>query len=184
MWVRVTAASMKARRTGAVLLHLYAASYGRWLLSKAHPPPSPFRATGLLLGLGPCFLSCLSCLVANFATGRLSDPVKRFTIEAVVACALGAQTVHSHCFPAHGLWVELSDQTEFPDHGSSPEPQSDNLGAHFLRDAEKCCDFPITRSLPRFSASLPAGSPRRFAGTVWCVPQMAHRISWTSRLDR
>ena len=132
---------MKARRTGAVLLHLYAASYGRWLLSMAHPPPSPFRATGLLLGLGPSFLSCLSCLVANFATGRLSEPVKRFTIEAVVACALGAQTVHSHCFPAYGLWGELSDQTEFPDHGSSPEPQSDNLGAHFLRDAEKCCDF-------------------------------------------
>ena len=39
-WVRVTAAS-KARRTGAVELHLYAASYGRRLLSKACQPPSP-----------------------------------------------------------------------------------------------------------------------------------------------
>ena len=31
------------------------------------------------------------------------------------------------------------DRTEFLDHGSSPEQQSDNLGAHFLSGAEKCC---------------------------------------------
>ena len=41
MWVRVTVTSKKARRTGAVKLLRYAACYGRWLLSKARPPPSP-----------------------------------------------------------------------------------------------------------------------------------------------
>ena len=75
MWVRATAASMKARRTGAVLLHLYAASYGRWLLSKAHPPPSPFRATKLLLGFGLFFLSRLELLPGDWwrTSCRLSE---------------------------------------------------------------------------------------------------------------
>ena len=40
VWVRVTATSKKARRTGAVLLHLYAASYGQRLLRKACHLPS------------------------------------------------------------------------------------------------------------------------------------------------
>ena len=48
MWVRVTVTSKKARRTGAVKLLRYAACYGRWLLSKARPPPSP---SGLREGL-------------------------------------------------------------------------------------------------------------------------------------
>ena len=47
------------------------------------------------------------------------------------------------CIPilllAYGMWGKLSDRTEIPDHGSSPEQQSDNLGARFLSDAEKCC---------------------------------------------
>ena len=38
-------------RTGAVFLHLYAASYGRWLLSKA-PTAQPSRVTCLLQGFG------------------------------------------------------------------------------------------------------------------------------------
>ena len=39
-WVRETVASKKARRTGAVELHRYAAWYGRWLLSKVHHRPA------------------------------------------------------------------------------------------------------------------------------------------------
>ena len=51
-WVRVSTASKKARRTGAVLLHLYAASYGRWLLSKERPQP----LWGYGTPAGPSFL--------------------------------------------------------------------------------------------------------------------------------
>ena len=38
----------------------------------------------------------------------------------------------------------------------------------------KVLRFPITRSLPHFPVSHPAGSPGAFrAGTIYCVPQMA-----------
>ena len=55
VWARSTAASKKAGRTGAVYLFLYAASNGRWLLSKARPLPSP-------LGL------CVSCWASLYSS--------------------------------------------------------------------------------------------------------------------
>ena len=83
MWVRGSATSQKARCTGAVELHLYAASYGRWLLSKAHPPPSPFGVTGLLLTFGSLLLVDASgarvttlsdeVIVEYFVMGPLTD---------------------------------------------------------------------------------------------------------------
>ena len=120
--------------------------------------------------------------MANFATGRLSEPVMRFTIEAVVACALGAQTVHSHYFPAYGLWGGTLGPDRISGSWVLARATERQSGRALSQGCGKVLRFPITRSLPCFSASLPVGSPRRFAGTVWCVPQMAHHISWTSRL--
>ena len=50
--------------------------------------------------------------------------------------------MHFSPFALGGQWGKLSDRTEFLDHGSSPEQQSDK-GAHFLRGAEKCFVSPL-----------------------------------------
>ena len=54
-------------------------------------------------------------------------------------------------------------------------------GRALSQRCRKVLRFPTIRPLPRFWVSLPAGSPERFAGTVWCVPQMAPRLSWLVR---
>ena len=78
----------KARRTGAVVLHLYAAWYGRWLLSKAHPRPSPLGLRVSCWASAPSSCRSFSTLellqpqpvvvdvVANFAIGHLSEAVR------------------------------------------------------------------------------------------------------------
>ena len=54
-------------------------------------------------------------------------------------------------------------------------------GRALSQRCEKVLRFPTVRPLPRFRVSLPASSPERFAGTVYCVPQMAPRLSWLVR---
>ena len=66
--------------------------------------------------------------------GRFSEAAKCFAIEAVVACALGAQTVHSHCSPC----LRAVGETLGPDRNPGSWVLA-RAGAHFLSDAEKCC---------------------------------------------
>ena len=74
---------------------------------------------------------------------RFSDHDRSRSLRSFTAPMFLGHFACRRCIPilllAYGLWGKLSDRTEIPDHGSSPEQQSDNLGAHFLSDAEKCC---------------------------------------------
>ena len=117
MWVRASTASKKARRTGAVYLHLYAACYGRWLLSKAHPPPSPSGLRFSFWASVPPSQSSFGAPVStvnsedvaeNFVVDRFSDHDRSRKIardagrslaapgEADVSGALCVKTMHSH----------------------------------------------------------------------------------------
>ena len=83
VWVRATVA---ARRTGAVELLRYAASYGQRLLSEAHPPAQPFGVTDLLLGLCPSFKFSLGDVVENFVVVRLPETFARWVQKVVRDC--------------------------------------------------------------------------------------------------
>ena len=90
-WVRATVASKKARRTGAVQLHLYAASYGRWLLSKACHLPSPLGLRTSCWAFAPHSNFRWSSfnhgdVVENFVVARLPEAVARWVQKVVSDC--------------------------------------------------------------------------------------------------
>ena len=95
-------ASKKARRTGVVELHRYAAWYGRWLLSKAHPPPSP-------PGLWDSSFFYLTCnhsqwlVVENFVVDRLPEAVARWVQKVVRDCHASQKRRLQTLLPAYGL---------------------------------------------------------------------------------
>ena len=138
MWVRATVASKKARRTGAVYLHLYAAWYGRWLLSKVCHLPSPS-------GLRDSSFFCLTCnhsqwlVVENFVMDRLPEAVARWVQKVVRDCHASQKRRLQSLLPAYGLQGKCSKQTGFLVRSSSRAQQSDSPDAHFLSSAEKCC---------------------------------------------
>ena len=127
VWVRVTTASKKARRTGAVPLHL-----GGGLLSKACQPPSP-RATGLLLGFDTLLLVSKTCSrrLAFEAMWRTSRWV---TSQRLASAAVAVLIIHF--FPSPVVGCEGNSGTGPNFRFTAPRPRND---AHFLSGAEKCC---------------------------------------------
>ena len=100
VWARATAASKKAWRTGAVYLHLHAARYGRWVLSKACHPPSPFGLRVL----------CISLLLFHgSAWWRTSRRVA--SQKPVRSCALCAKPWHGQFSPCLvAVWETLGPE--------------------------------------------------------------------------
>ena len=126
----------------------------------------------------------------------------RRTVQSLVKTSWSTSGRISSSFPAYGLWGKLSDQTEFPNHGSSPAQQNDSPDAHFLCGPEKCCISLLPAHFGVFRYLLPAGFAGHFARTqvpVSCIatvsgvrrcgelrdesPLRSHRFLCTLRAD-
>ena len=111
--------------------------YGRWLLSKAHPPPSPVGLRSFCWASASS--SCLDWSFSQVTSGERRDgsPLRGRFFTAHIACSRFIASL----VPAYGLWEKYSNQTRFLVRSSSRAQQSDSPDAHFLSGSEKCCVF-------------------------------------------